>query len=195
VAAFRSPGGQFRRSDDPRRGEATHLHWTGGKPGGDQTWHKRRRPLHHQRCASIQEAKRHLQYARTVAAARAGDPSARARLGQYLVGKPAATARAPVTVVVQQLSGRDPLVDRLAEPHINRTEYPSLHADDDFKDGMRELIAGELRALEAHKSNTPEIGAGRVVGTTGATTRKRHQTVTAFWTCGAGRGKGVLNAG
>jgi hypothetical protein len=46
----------------------------------------------------------------TVAAARRGDPSARARLGQYLVGKPAATAPAPLTVVVQQLSGRDPLV-------------------------------------------------------------------------------------
>jgi hypothetical protein len=31
----------------------------------------------------------------TVAVAKAGDPSARAWLGQYLVGKPAATAPAP----------------------------------------------------------------------------------------------------
>jgi hypothetical protein len=53
----------------------------------------------------------------TVAAAKAGDPSARAWLAQYLVGKPGATAPAPLTVVVQQLSGRDPLVDKLAKPH------------------------------------------------------------------------------
>lgn len=95
----------------------------------------------------------------TVAAAKAGDATARAWLAQYLVGKPGATAPAPLTVIVQQLSGRDPLVDRLAKPHIDRTEYPSLHADDDFEDAMRELIAGELRALEAQKSNTPETGA------------------------------------
>jgi hypothetical protein len=37
--------------------------------------------------------------ATTVAAAKAGDPSARAWLGQYLVGKPVATAPAPLTVV------------------------------------------------------------------------------------------------
>ena len=95
----------------------------------------------------------------TVAAAKAGDPTARAWLGQYLVGRPAATAPAPLTVVVQQLSGRDPLVDSLAKPHIDRAQYPSLRANDDFKDGMRDLIAGELRALEAQKSNMPETGA------------------------------------
>src|SRR5947199_2203137 len=58
--------------------------------------------------------------AATVAAAKAGDPSARSWLGQYLVGKPAATAPAPLTVIVQQLSGCDPLVDSLAKPHIDR---------------------------------------------------------------------------
>ena len=56
----------------------------------------------------------------TVAAAKAGDATARAWLAQYLVGKPAATAPAPLTVIVQQLSGRDPLAERLAPPHINR---------------------------------------------------------------------------
>jgi hypothetical protein len=69
------------------------------------------------------------------------------------------TAPGPLTVVVQQLSGRDPLVDRLAKPHIDRAEYPSLGANDDFEDAMREQIGGELRALEAQKSNTPETGA------------------------------------
>jgi hypothetical protein len=97
--------------------------------------------------------------AATVAAAKAGDPSARAWLGQYLVGKPATTAPAPLTVVVQQLSGRDPLVDRLANPHIERARYPSLHADEDIKDALKACVADELRALEAQKSNAPETGA------------------------------------
>jgi len=94
-----------------------------------------------------------------VTAARVGDPSARAWLAQYLVGKPGATAPAPLTVVVQQLSGRDPLVDKLAKPHIERLEYPSLHADDDMKDAVKVLVADELRALEAKKSTAPETGA------------------------------------
>jgi hypothetical protein len=95
----------------------------------------------------------------TVAAAKAGDPSARAWLGQYLVGKPAATAPAPLTIVVQQLSGRDPLVDSQAKPYIDRAEYPSLHADDGFKDALKIRVADELRALEAQKSNTPNTDA------------------------------------
>jgi hypothetical protein len=73
----------------------------------------------------------------TVAAAKAGDATARAWLAQYLVGMPGLTAPAPLTVIVQQLSGRDPLVDRLAKPHIERAEYPSLHAGDDFKDALK----------------------------------------------------------
>jgi hypothetical protein len=68
-----------------------------------------------------------------VAAAKAGDSSARAWLGQYLVGKPVTSAPAPLTILVQQLSGRDPLVDRLAKPHIDRVEYPSLHAHDESR--------------------------------------------------------------
>src|SRR3984893_14343013 len=94
----------------------------------------------------------------TVAAAKAGDATARAWLAQYLVGKPGTTAPAPLTVMVQQLSGRDPLVERLAKPHIDRAKYPSFRENDDFDGAMRELIAGELRALEAQKSNTPETG-------------------------------------
>src|SRR3984893_13941906 len=84
----------------------------------------------------------------TVAAGKAGDATARAWLAQYLVGKPGATAPAPLAVIVQQLSGRDPLAEGLAKPHIDRVKYPSLRADDDFEDAMHELIAGELRALE-----------------------------------------------
>jgi len=95
----------------------------------------------------------------TVAAAKAGDPSARAWLAQYLVGKPSATAPAPLTVVVQQLSGRDPVIEKLAHPHIERLKYPSLHSDEDMKDAVKALVADELRALEAQQSNTLEAGA------------------------------------
>lgn len=101
--------------------------------------------------------------AATVAAAKAGDPGARAWLGQYLVGKPALTAPAPLTIVVQQLSGHDPLVDSLAKPHIERAKYPSLHRDDGFEDVVRACVADELQALEARKSIIPETGVNAEV--------------------------------
>jgi hypothetical protein len=94
-----------------------------------------------------------------VAAAKAGDATARAWLAQYLIGKPGLTAPAPLTVVVQQLSGRDPLTERLAKPYVDRRKYPSLSATEGFEDAMRELIAGELRVLEANNLNTRETGA------------------------------------
>ena len=87
----------------------------------------------------------------TVAAAKAGDATARAWLAQYLVGKPGATAPAPLTVVVQQLSGRDPLVERLAKPHIDRAKYPLFSTDDDFEDAMT-------------RANRGRIGGGRLGG-------------------------------
>jgi hypothetical protein len=90
-----------------------------------------------------------------VAAAKTGDAGARAWLAQYLIGKPGSTAPAPLTVVVQQLSGRDPLVEKLAQPHIEHMEYPSLHADDDIKGELRAKVAAELQALEAQKSAVP----------------------------------------
>lgn len=89
--------------------------------------------------------------ASAVTAAKAGDASARMFLAQYLMGRPDAKAPAPVTVVVQQLSGRDPLIEKLAKPHIDRFEYPSLHDRDDVKDAMRTLVADELRLLESQK--------------------------------------------
>lgn len=95
----------------------------------------------------------------TVAAAKTGDTGARAWLAQYLVGKPSATAPAPLAIVVQQLSGRDPVIEKLAHPHIERLKYPTLRADDDMKDAVKALVADELRALEAKQSNTLESGA------------------------------------
>ena len=76
--------------------------------------------------------------------AQGGDPQARAWLAQYLMGKPTGSAPTPLTVVVAQLNGFDPLVNRLAKPTIDRQKYPSLHGNDDFEDGIRALVAAEL---------------------------------------------------
>ena len=91
-----------------------------------------------------------------VAAAKSGDAGARAWLAQYLVGKPSAVAPAPLTVVVQQLSGNDPLVEKLSKPHIDRLEFPSLYASDGLKDSLKSQVADELRELEAQKSKLSE---------------------------------------
>ena len=58
----------------------------------------------------------------TLQLAKGGDPSARAWLAQYLVGKPDAKAPTPLTVVVNQWSGKDPVAERLAKPLIDLIE-------------------------------------------------------------------------
>jgi hypothetical protein len=80
----------------------------------------------------------------TLARAKEGDSAARAWLAQYLVGKPEAKAPAPLTVLVQQWSGSDPLAERLAKPIIDRRLHPILHEDDDLKDAVRTAITAEL---------------------------------------------------
>ena len=95
----------------------------------------------------------------TVAVAKAGDAGARAWLAQYLIGRPGTTAPTPLTVVVQQLSGRDPLVEKLAKPHINRLEFPSLYPDN--KDEVEAQVAAELRALEVPKPTGSEARENR----------------------------------
>jgi hypothetical protein len=85
-------------------------------------------------------------------AAKAGDPQARAWLAQYLMGRPEGKAPTPLTVVVQQLGGVDPLVDRLARPLIEREKYPILHEGDAWEARIRALVAAEL----AEKVRTPE---------------------------------------
>lgn len=89
---------------------------------------------------------------RATAAAKAGDGQARAWLGQYLMGKPDAKAPTPLTVVVQQLNGSDPVVNRLAKPEIERQKYPNMHVNDGWEDQIRTLVAAEL----ANKVKTPE---------------------------------------
>ena len=76
------------------------------------------------------------------------------------MSKPSTAAPAPLTVVVRQLSGCDPLVDKLAKPHIDRAE--SLHADDDFKDALKARVADELvHDGRLSHSGRAALGAGR----------------------------------
>ena len=83
--------------------------------------------------------------------AQAGDAQARAWLAQYLMGKPAGSAPSPLTVVVQQLNGADPLVERLAQKAIHSVQFPDTEGG--WKDGIRALVAAEL----AEKVRTVEI--------------------------------------
>ncbi len=77
-------------------------------------------------------------------AAKGGDPQARNWLAQYLVGRPEGKAPTPLNIVVQQLNGADPVVERLAKPLIHQHTYPSLHSNDAFETHIRALVAIEL---------------------------------------------------
>ncbi len=90
----------------------------------------------------------------TLQAAKDGDSSARMWLAQYLVGKPKGKAPTPLTVVVQQWSGEDPVASKLAKPIIDRAQYPMLHGDDDWKDELQAEIAAELAKKTA--TGSPE---------------------------------------
>lgn len=79
-------------------------------------------------------------------AAKAGDAQARNWLAQYLIGRPEGKAPTPMNIVVQQLSGADPVVEKLAKPAINRALYPSAHLNDDLAEHIRARVAIELQA-------------------------------------------------
>jgi hypothetical protein len=79
-------------------------------------------------------------------AAKAGDPQARNWLAQYLIGRPEGKAPTPMNIVVQQLNGVDPVVEKLAKPAINRALYPSTHRNDDLEAHIKALVAIELQA-------------------------------------------------
>jgi len=100
--------------------------------------------------------------ARTLA--QAGDAQARAWLAQYLMGKPAGSAPTPLTVVVQQLNGADPVVNKLAAPAIQRHKYPVLGGKEDFEDGIRALIAAELAEKVKPAETVENLATARVCG-------------------------------
>ena len=76
--------------------------------------------------------------------AKGGDPQARNWLAQYLVGRPEGKAPTPLNIVVQQLNGADPLIERLAKPVIHQQSYPSMHTKDAYEAHIRALVAAEL---------------------------------------------------
>lgn len=94
-----------------------------------------------------------------LAAAKAGDPQARAWLAQYLMGRPEAKAPTPLAVIVNQLSGADSLVGALARPLIERQNFPSLHDGDDVADQIRAAVAAELAHKLALKLPAGDEGA------------------------------------
>lgn len=77
--------------------------------------------------------------------AKSGDPQARNWLAQYLIGRPDGKAPTPLNIVVQQLNGADPLVERLAKPMIHQQSYPSMHTNDAYEAHIRALVAIELQ--------------------------------------------------
>jgi hypothetical protein len=53
-------------------------------------------------------------------------------------------APTPLNIVVQQLNGDDPLVDRRARPVINRELFPMAHENDEWEESVKALVAAEL---------------------------------------------------
>ena len=79
--------------------------------------------------AAVQEAKR-------------GNAQARAWLGQYLIGQPASKAPTAVQVVVNQLQGTNPVLDKLTSKTFIDTKFNDV--DDDVKANIRAQLAIEL---------------------------------------------------
>ncbi len=102
--------------------------------------------------------------ARTLA--QAGDAQARAWLAQYLMGKPAGSAPTPLTVVVQQLNGVDPLIDRLAQKAIHSVKFPD--SESGWKDGIKALVAAELAEKVRDVETIENLATARVSGPSAA---------------------------
>ncbi|OQX20053.1 MAG: hypothetical protein BWK76_02535 [Desulfobulbaceae bacterium A2] len=77
-------------------------------------------------------------------AAKQGDSAARAWLSAFLLGKPKHSAPAPLSVVVQQLTGDDALINRLARSIMNPILYPSSHRNDQWEQDIKDMVAAEL---------------------------------------------------
>lgn len=98
--------------------------------------------------------------------AQAGDPQARSWLAQYLMGKAAGSAPTPLTVVVQQLNGIDPLIEKLAQKVIHSTKFPD--SDGGFKDHIRALVAAELDGKLRNLETIENPATTRLIGQSAA---------------------------
>ena len=98
--------------------------------------------------------------------AQAGDPQARSWLAQYLMGKAAGSAPTPLTVVVQQLNGADPLIEKLAQKVIHSTKFSDT--DGGFKDHIRALVAAELDGKLRNLETIENPATTRLIGQSAA---------------------------
>jgi hypothetical protein len=99
------------------------------------------------------------------ALAQAGDPHARKWLAQYLMGRPAASAPTPLTVVVQQLNGVDPLIEKLAQKAIHEMKFPD--SESGWKDRIKALVAAELNDKVRTVENVENQATALVCGPSG----------------------------
>jgi len=97
-------------------------------------------------------------------AAQGGDPQARNWLAQYLIGRPEGKAPTPLTVVVNQLNGADPLVNRLAKPLVDREKFPLLHRNDAQEVYIRGQVAAELQQKIKMSETIEKTASMRVCG-------------------------------
>lgn len=81
--------------------------------------------------------------------AKEGDPQARTWLGQYLIGRPESKAPTPISVIVNQLTGNDLVVNRLAD----KLTAPSFNFDDT---GNRAQITAQLKSELSDKMRNIE---------------------------------------
>jgi hypothetical protein len=98
---------------------------------------------------------------KALAAAKSGDPSARAWLAHYIVGRPVHKAPAPLNVVVQQLNGTDAVVDRLSRTMIDRGRY-SPDREGDWETQVRTAIAQELAKKFPHVETIENTVVARI---------------------------------
>ena len=78
-----------------------------------------------------------------VKAAKEGDSQARAWLAQYILGRPEHKAPTPINVVVQQLQGRNDVIERLTSSAKFGLNFP----DDDQELAIRRVVTAELACL------------------------------------------------
>lgn len=86
-----------------------------------------------------------------VQAAKSGDPQARNWLAQYLIGRPESKAPTPISVIVNQLQGSDPVVNWLADSLTAPT------FDFGYERGNRAEITQQLRAELSEKVNAANL--------------------------------------
>ena len=77
-----------------------------------------------------------------VQAAKDGDPQARNWLAQYLIGRPESKAPTPINVIVNQLQGKDKVLDTLVNDNYRAAAFPDDNAA--YKTNVRAQLAIEL---------------------------------------------------